>query len=927
MKTKRNTTFKPKTNSKLLDLAVVAVSLLVIFFDLFLFVRELNRTFERFDTPIAIVNYKYKTVQRKFKDRAVWDRPVQNSYLYDGDTIRTANEASATIHFLGDEEASNVVEVDSNTMVQIFGKKNKESELNLNSGSVSAKTANNNLRLKSDNADISIEKGSVLHVQKAGEESLRLAVEEGSVSFTGDKTGEKEILEAGSVLQQGKKAKLVMISPGKSTRLLNQSRDNFGLEIKFKWQSSFSNDEEIFLETSPLSNFSIDTKKYDVSGLKEFTLKHDSGALYWRLYSAKEGVESEETLSGKLTVIKAPAPAALLPESEKTFAYNANPPHIRFLWEGNELSSFYTVEIADNKEMKNPVISKNSGSESFTLSELTEGTWYWRVVPKYGFDSSFTAQASAVSVFYIKKTEEGEKPELLHMKSIMDTSKGKGLTFSWKPNLDAAKYRVKIARDKAMTDILIDNIVITSYIELKEASKFLPNGDYYMTVASLDAKDNEIGISDVASFKTMDSEIILRSVFPPNDYNLLDALTGDTFFTWKTNFDSEQIFQVSNTKDFKKLTVNKTVKGLGTDGVSLPEGEWYWRVYSELDGKQYISEVKKLNVIPLLDKPDLSDAKKNIVIVPKHKSKFGWKPVEGADYYQVKLTDRTSDSVPLYEDLFALNTEIEIDMNKFEDGDYILNIQAFANAGLNSSRMFGLSQAHTFTAKHLQPVVLIKPAPGDKIDGIEAALNPSQAEWSSAHPPVGVEFILEKIGVRTPVFTLKDAGYKVQLPPLAAGKYRWKVKAETEDGFDISSEQYSAFTVLPIPPLPKTQFVFPREKEVLGISFFSSNRSIVFKWKPVDKATHYVMKIYNEKKKVIASTEIKAKPGVGDLVYEFKDLKRLSRGAFFIEVVAERRLESGLVFQTGNPSKKRFDIDLPKKDNLETDETGVLYGR
>lgn len=54
-----------------------------------------------------------------------------NSYLYNGDTIRTANEALATIHFLGNEGASNVVEVDSNTMVQIFAK-NEESELNLN---------------------------------------------------------------------------------------------------------------------------------------------------------------------------------------------------------------------------------------------------------------------------------------------------------------------------------------------------------------------------------------------------------------------------------------------------------------------------------------------------------------------------------------------------------------------------------------------------------------------------------------------------------------------------------------------------------------------------------------------------------------------------------------------------------------------------
>lgn len=63
-----------------------------------------------------------------------------------------------------------------------------------------------------------------------------------------------------------------MISPGKNTRILNQSRDDLGVDIKFKWQSSFPNNEEIFLETSPLSNFSVDTKRYDVRGLKDLPL-------------------------------------------------------------------------------------------------------------------------------------------------------------------------------------------------------------------------------------------------------------------------------------------------------------------------------------------------------------------------------------------------------------------------------------------------------------------------------------------------------------------------------------------------------------------------------------------------------------------------------------------------------------------------------
>ena len=91
MKTKRNIKYSRESVSAVLqDIFVVLFSLSVIGYTAFLFFNNLNKTIERTDkVPVASVSYKYKSVQRKFLDRSVWDRPVQYSPVYNGDIIRT----------------------------------------------------------------------------------------------------------------------------------------------------------------------------------------------------------------------------------------------------------------------------------------------------------------------------------------------------------------------------------------------------------------------------------------------------------------------------------------------------------------------------------------------------------------------------------------------------------------------------------------------------------------------------------------------------------------------------------------------------------------------------------------------------------------------------------------------------------------------
>ena len=923
MKTRKNTRSNPSFKNTGVDISVVILSLLVFFASSFLFVKNLNRTFSRTDkTPVATVTFKYKSVQRKFLDRAVWDRPQQNSPVYNGDTIRTSPEAEATLYFVD----RNVVELGSSTMIQVFVN-NDESRIDLTSGLVSVETSDSsNMLVSSENTMAKVAKGSSFRVDKSGEGNLQLIVEKGEAAVTGqDGAEEPSVLTQGAVMQTGIQAPLVMVSPGKTVKLLNQSGN--GVDVPFQWYSSLPAGEELILETSPLSSFSDETQKYTVTGLTEYTVAKQNRSFYWRLYSSQAGVSDTSIQSGKVNIIAAPAPILLEPAVEAQYTYTATPPAIRFLWEGNSFVASYLLEVADNPELKNPQLSRFINTQSLTLSDFAEGTWYWRVTPRYLIGVESTPEPSKVAFFHVEQQPaSAETPQILFPQAMTETAQGKEISFAWKNISETKSYRLKVAKDAEMKTIVVDTIVESNSFKLENAAAVLPNGDYYWTVSGIDSKGTEMAATAPIKFETVNTDYTLRSIFPPNGYVLADTLCPDTRFTWKTNVETEKRFQVSASKEFATLTVDVKTSGNGIEGISLPEGEWYWRVIADSEAGTLKADPKHFTVAPPLEKPTLFDVGNMVVVFPEGKTKFVWSPVKGADYYQVRIIKIGNEASPLYENLFITETQVEIALQRGLDGNYRISIQGFASASVTSTRRYGLAVDHDFVLKHLRPVDLLYPDDNARINGLTAALDPFTFKWESVVSPASSRLILRKSGTTKPVFEVSNPAVEIQAPPLESGKYTWEVKAVVPEGFDISSRKRFTFTVLPIPPLPPVTFDFPKMDEVLGAAFFKSNRSIDFRWSRIPDATHYHFTLSDSSGRSIFTADIRA-DGAAQPMVSFKDIVRLSRGTFSAEVRAQRRLSNGKVFQDGTVARLRFQIDIPKGRTVSTDETGVLYGK
>ena len=256
MKTKKNTRSNPKLDNRIADILVVLFAFSIAGTSLFFFLINLNKTISRDNPSIAIVSYKYNRVQRKFIDRAVWDRPSQYANVYNGDTIRTAADSEAVIYFTD----KSVINVGENTMIQIFKPKTEEAvSLEINSGNVSVKTADTKMVLKSGQTAVSIEKESILHSSKSEEASIKLAVEKGEASVsksedvkTENASGETKeaVLSSGEIFADQAEASITMISPSLLNKIFNFNKEGEPIEVGFKWHSSFPESEEIIFDVS-----------------------------------------------------------------------------------------------------------------------------------------------------------------------------------------------------------------------------------------------------------------------------------------------------------------------------------------------------------------------------------------------------------------------------------------------------------------------------------------------------------------------------------------------------------------------------------------------------------------------------------------------------------------------------------------------------
>ena len=945
MKKKRNTT------SRLRDLLAILICLSIATYSLWLFWQDFNAVMEKNnELPIASVSWKYKAAQRKFSDRLIWDRLQQDSPVYNGDTIRTAAGAETTVTFANSE-----LYLGENTIIQIQMDNAGTTSVNLSGGSLSANTnAGSKMQLKSGSVTVDLQEGTALNARAGSSdaEALSLQVTQGNALINGA-DGNRTITQ-GENMTMGTDGMvsvrpITIIEPAPSLKLLKFEGTNQSL--KFKWESNnLPPKSQLIFETATDKDFTQIQDQIGLSGLSSMTIDFSEGTYYWRFYLAEEGIPVEDSMeTGRVTVLDAATPTPIVPLNTDTFTYRTKLPTVRFMWNGNEYASSYLFEVANNPQMQNPRISQTTQQPSSIVSTLGAGTWYWRVTPYYTFNGIGYGMASKVEHFTIEQQGQLNTPQPIYpavgeLVNIANKDGGQGPLFSWKRETEAQEYIVRLSRDENMATIDQTITTANNYTPIMPPSM----GQWYWDVAQVDAEGNTSRTSAVRNFRAIDKEIVFKTLFPPEGYEIANTRITDIRFTWKNNLEDDVLFQISDSPSFTTIAyeTSYTSDSVGGFVPRLAEGSWYWRVKSGTGDTAIITQPKEFKVVPQLPKAPVMNpvSGSTVIFRPETTMTLQWNPVPEADYYQV-MVYHAGGTEPLVEDLFSEDTELEISFDQYPEGSYYWTIQAFKDETPMSTRVTGLLTEAAFTLKKIYPVTLQNPAARAVYDGMDAFLRPDTIKFTSRSEVENYEIFIVKdksqnklpteygATVNIPEQEIIYRGTKQTMPPLGAGTYWWTVTAITEDSFDISNLTPQYFTVRPVPPFPPVQGMQPTNGTVIDENHLSTSTNLQLSWQTIAEAEAYQLILFNnDTNKEVMNIIVPAMPNQSTMSYTL-DLTKFGVAHYtwtvkarqYLPTTKPRNWVADIVLKDGEKASSEFIVTLPT-DEIKTTEMGDLYG-
>ena len=926
----------------------------------FMFCKSFFRSLTKVnETPIATITFKYKTAERKFADRVIWDRLRQNSPLYNGDTIHTESLSEATIHFTD----GNSIDLAENSMAQVFITEDGIATASIGEGSATVDTsaAEHGMSFSVNGMVVSVERGSSV---ATGGNQIQVLSGNASVSSGGENVsvaeGEGVSLEVG-----GGKSQIVVTSPAPSSKFFYFEEGD--AKIPFSWKVSGQGVQGgLRLTLAEDRNFTRevftsakDTLASGTSGSVEVPLK--SGAYYWKLSTASTG---QVITWSRLQVIQSLPPKLLVPVDKYAYSYRTQSPAVRLIWSESAMAASYKLEISDNSSFTHPYIETSVDGTSAIISTLVKGNWWWRVTPYYSVNRIGYGKTSKTGFFTVEQRSRMEVPVLgvPAENSTVNSTGERGVNFSWKADPEAVSYTIILSRDPNIGADAKRIETNKNFFVLPPDEK-LSEGKWYWTVEATDREGTVSQRAKPRSFYAQDGSLDQHTIEPTEGYMIAQNLLPDVTFSWKKNlpqtFTTE--IQIARDRSFNSLVYSAEVKGSSTRVRDLSVGKYYWRIVSKSSSSTLETPPKGFSVVDSIPPTEMITPLANSKAVVREGKPYNlkWRPVDGADYYRVEIFPEEG-NVPVYKDVIY-GTSANVNMYSapgfVDKHNYRIEIQAISNAmpGVKT-RMNGRLMKSSFLLAKLHPVNVTLPTRGVKIDGLEAIYNPPYASWTSEETPATAQLVVIRTDLQKPKVVMKfptdeQMAKGVKVAPnrvrltstneaLRSGTYEVIVYARTQDGIDISStdSRYkSYFTVLPVPPLdsPTRLSQTPPRFDQHYLSNVNNERVIRLGWHGVSGANDYGLKIYDEEGNIVFEKYI------GDnteYVIDFVQLpaetkKALAKGTYRWTVQGLKRVDTDkdgnvdAVMQESPEIGSQFVTDIPVPTKAKTRKALNPYGK
>ncbi|MBM9502625.1 hypothetical protein JWG44_20425 [Leptospira sp. 201903071] len=379
------------------EIQVGALSLLVFFISLFLFWREGAADFgEGRKETVGNITFKYRTAQRKFSDRMIWQDVEQNFPIFNHDSVRTDELSEAVVTLTSGTK----FELDPRSMI-VINLKEEEELLELEEGSVRVQTAKP-VTLSSGKTTLkSQDDSSLFRITRSanGEENF-IESTKGNLKWVGSNQENK-------ILKEGEKAKvandsfltireeLELLEPQDNHRIFPETGE---AKISFRWNGNGTMSSG-FLEISLNRNFSpLILKKEIRAETAETNLPE--GIYFWRISSSDK---KKISATRKFRVLPNP-PVTLLFPLKNTLLEGSSLQSFR--WKPSRLATGYVLEISESPDFKNGLRQLTVFKTSISIP-LSSGKYHWRV--KSFSNLPGTESISETRSFQVEKSQLAQK--------------------------------------------------------------------------------------------------------------------------------------------------------------------------------------------------------------------------------------------------------------------------------------------------------------------------------------------------------------------------------------------------------------------------------------------------------------------------------------------------------------------------------------
>jgi len=877
-------------SGRALDVFVVILCILGVVGSLYLFQRDLFMSYNLQLSPAGLVKVKYNTVQRRHSDRVIWDRLFKESPVYAGDLIRIAKLSGATLDI-----ERNEIDLDEYTLIRII--KNGDSfQIDLLSGNVNINSGVDANILLLSYADVVIETvpGTALSASNVDERML-LKVTEGTASYSIN--GQIQEIAAPAFFQLDPRVEepppmVVVTQPKAGARYLKTGTGT--ANVNFLWKKFNMRPSALLrLEISQDRNFSANVRT--INNLdSSAAIPMNSGVWYWRLSHNDAVFET-----GRFTVTEAAKPQLLNPEMNGKFRYRTLKPEINFRWTDVEETDSYIVQISDSSNFNNPQIETEVQGTSFLAPELEMGTWYWRVQPVYSNVVQGNSVFSDAAVFHIDHYNALEELELnlpppdgfVHI-----GSERSDFSFSWKKLTEAASYTILVSVDEDLSNPVIERTVRDNFFVYGKDENILLPGRYYWSVFFTDIEKYNSPFPQPRSIMTIETDLYQKLDFPPNGYSIEVGQIRNTRFSWRTNLNYERRFQISSSPDFSSLVINVPVSGDSLQGVSLPAGDWYWRISARYDAlsPEYTPPARsiKLTAPVVVQPPPPRPAPVRAAPrtpTPPAPARVAAPPPQPRAAAQATPPAQVAPPPPSAQPETPAPPPLAVP------------------APLRLS--------------------LLSPAPGAVLPGLTALREPTTFRWDTPENVAKSRFIISRNANPYTGHTeveIIDPERTVTVNQLGEGLWYWTIEAYTNDGRPIIAGEPRQLRIQPIPLLDAPENIEPQRGHSIGAEQIKQKREISFNWSQVEGATSYILTIMREadsKRYPIFQSELLEQQD-----YTFEDLGIFDlNGEYIWQVEAVHVNSEGIIEQRGRLGESNFMMDVPPP-RVQTGDTGILYG-